>query len=136
MNIDSGLIASIAAAVMAIGVFVYIGFSFCKKEEIHSWGKHVFALAVIGLLIFILLTSGSGLNQSVQASLDDPLQSGPSILVILQSVLCGVGGSLIAFSVLSTIFVKKQIYRRKMFLLLSFTILSMTVAIEMLSVFF
>lgn len=136
MNLDSGFVTSIAAVVMAIGVFAYIGFTLSRREEIQSWGKRILVLAVFGLLLCILVAYRDGYHLSVQAAVDGSVLPGRFTLDSIQSTVCSIGGALIAFSAISAIFVKKQEYRRNMFLLLSGTILLKTLVIELSRVFF
>lgn len=136
MSPDSGLVTSIAAAVMAIGVFAYIGFTLSRREQVQSWGKRILVLAVFGLLLCILVAYRDGYHLSVQASMDGSVLPGRFALDSIQSTICNIGGGLIAFSLLSAILVKKQPYRRNMFLLLSATILLKTLVLEMSRVLF
>lgn len=136
MSPDSGLVTSIAAAVMAIGVFAYIGFTLSRREEIQSWGKRILVLAAFGLLLCILVAYRDSYHLSVQAAMDGSVLPGRFTLDSIQSTLASIGGGLIAFSTLSAVFVKKQAYRRNMFLLLSVTILFKTLVIELSRVLF
>lgn len=136
MSPDSGFVTSIAAAVMAIGVFAYIGFTLSRREEIQSWGKRILVLAAVGLLLCILVAYRDGYHLSVQAAMDGSVLPGRFTLDSIQSTLASIGGGLIAFSAFSAFFVKKQAYRRNMFLLLSATILFKTLVIELSRVLF
>lgn len=136
MSPYSGPVTSVAAAVVAIGVFTYIGFTLRSREEIQSWGKRILVLVVFGLLLCILVAYRDGYHLSVQASVDGSVLPGRFTLDSMQSTLASIGGGLIAFSALSAVFVKKQAYRRNMFLLLSAAILFKTLVIELSRVLF
>jgi hypothetical protein len=131
MSSNSGLVTSIAAAILAIGVFAYIGFTISQREKIQSWGKRILVLATFGLLLCILVAYRDGYHLSVQAAVDGSVLPGRFTLDSIQSTLASIGGGLIAFSALSAVFVRKQAYRRNMFLLLSAATLFKTLMIEL-----
>ncbi|HSP46731.1 MAG TPA: hypothetical protein VLN47_01460 [Clostridiaceae bacterium] len=136
MSSNSGLVTSIAAAVLAIGVFAYIGFTLSQKDRIQSWGKRILVLGAFGLLLCILVAYRDGYHLSVQAAMDGSVLPGRFTLDSMQSTVASIGGGLIAFSAVSAFFVKKQAYRRNMFLLLSAAILFKTLVIELSRVLF
>ena len=136
MSPYSGLVTSIAAAVLAIGVFAYIGFTLSQKDRIQSWGKRILVLGAFGLLLCILVAYRDGYHLSIQAAMDGSVLPGRFTLDSVQSTLASIGGGLIAFSAVSALFVKKQAYRRNMFLLLSAAILFKTLVIELSRVLF
>jgi len=130
MNLYFGNLLSIISTLLVIGIFIYIGVTVEKQNEIKSWGRRIAILALWGLLICIFVATRDGYVLSVQASIDTGVLPGLFTVDSIQSTLCSLGGAVIAFCSLSSIFVKKQGYRKAMFFILAATILLKTLVIE------
>lgn len=130
MNLYFSNYLSIVTTLFVIGVFIYIGITIAQRNEIKSWGKRIMILALWGLVICIFVATRDGYHLSVQASMDIAVLPGVFTLDSIQSTLCCIGGAVIAFCSLSSIFVRKQRYWKVMFFILSATILFKTLVIE------
>jgi len=130
MNLYFGNLLSIISTLLVIGIFIYIGVTVEKQNEIKSFGRRIAILALWGLLICIFVATRDGYVLSVQASIDTGVLPGLFTVDSIQSTLCSLGGAVIAFCSLSSIFVKKQGYRKAMFFILAATILLKTLVIE------
>lgn len=130
MNLYFGSFVSIVSTLFVIGVFVYIGITIAKRNEVQSWGKRITILAIWGLLVCIFVATRDGYHLSVQAAMDTAVLPGVFTLRSIQSTLCCIGGAVIAYCALSSIFIRKQRYWKAMFYILSATILFKTLVIE------
>lgn len=130
MNLYFGSFVSIVSTLLVIGVFVYIGITIAKRNEVQSWGKRITILAIWGLLVCIFVATRDGYHLSVQAAMDTAVLPGVFTLRSIQSTLCCIGGAVIAYCALSSIFIRKQRYWKAMFYILSATILFKTLVIE------
>jgi hypothetical protein len=130
MNLYFGNFTSIISTILVIGVFIYIGITIGKQNEITSWGKRIIILALWGLLICIFAAARDGYALSVQVSMGEQVSPGLFTLDSIQSTLGCIGGAVIAFCSLSSIFVRKQGYRKAMFFILSAAIIFKTLVIE------
>ena len=135
MKLYFGNISSIISTILIIGILVYIWNPVAKRSEINSWGKKVALLALWGLLICIFSSTRDGYVQSVQAAMDSKVLPGVFTADSIQSTLCSLGGAVIAFSSISSIFVKKQGYRKAMFYILSAAIVFKVFVIEISRLF-
>ena len=131
MKLYFGNAPSIISTLLIIGIFIYVGITIAKQKEIKSWGKRIAILALWGLLVCIFVATRDGYDLSVQASMSTGVLPGLFPLNSIQSSLCCIGGAIIAFCSLSSIFVRKQGYRKVMFFILSATILLKTLVIEL-----
>lgn len=130
MNLYFGSFVSIVSTLLVIGVFVYIGITIAKRNEVQSWGKRLTILAIWGLLVCIFVATRDGYHLSVQAAMNTAVLPGVFTLSSIQSTLCCIGGAVIAYCALSSIFIRKQRYWKAMFYILSATILFKTLVIE------
>lgn len=130
MNLYFGDFTSIISTFLVIGVFIYMGITIGKQNQITSWGKRIIILALWGLLICIFTAARDGYALSVQVSMGDQVSPGLFALDSIQSTLACIGGAVIAFCSLSSIFVRKQGYRKAMFFILSAAIIFKTLVIE------
>ena len=130
MNLYFGNVPSIISTLLVIGVFIYIGVTVAKQNEIKFWGRRIAILALLGLLICIFVATRDGYDLSVQASIDTGVLPGLFTVDSIQSTLCIIGGAVTAFCSLSSIFVKRQRYRKAVFFILSAIILFKTLVIE------
>ena len=135
MKLCFGSFSSIISTILIVGIMVYIWNTISKRSEINSWGKKIALLALWGLLICIFASTRDGYVQSVQASMDTKVLPGVFTADSIQSVLCSIGGAVIAFSSLSSIFVKRQGYRKVMFNILSAAIVFKVLVIEISRLF-
>ncbi len=118
------------STVMLIIVFGYIAYTIRKQGSIEYWGRRIAFLAVFGLAVCCFVATRDNYHLSVQASIDGSVNPGIFTIESIQSKICCIGGAVIAFSALSSIFIKKPKYRKAMFLLLSAMIVIKTLVIE------
>lgn len=130
MNLYFGGITETASTILVVVIWVYFFWSVtkCKNEE--RWGRKSAILAMTGLVACCFVATRDGYHLSVQASFDDTVMGGLFAIDSIQSALCSIGGAVIAFSTLSSAFVKNQKYRKVMFLILGMTIIFKTLIIE------
>ena len=115
---------------LLILTFGYIVSVIRKESSIKEWGRRIAFLAVLGLVVCCFVAARDNYHLSVQASIDGSVNPGIFTIESVQSTICCIGGAIIGFSVLSSIFVKNQKYRKWMFLLLSAMIIMKTLIIE------
>ncbi|MDV3425947.1 MAG: hypothetical protein LIR50_02005 [Bacillota bacterium] len=130
MKLYFGNLSSIASTILIIGVLMYIGTTISKINEITTWGKRIAVLALWGLLICIFAAARDGYILSVQAAMNSSITPGLFTAYSTQSRLASMGGAVIAISSISSIFIKKQPYRKAMFFVLSGMIIFKTLLIE------
>lgn len=130
MNLYFGSYVSIISTILVIGVIIYIGITTAKRNMVQSWGKRIAILVIWGLLVCIFAATRDSYHLSVQAAMEPAVLPGVFTLSSIQSMLCCIGGAVIAFCSLSSIFVRKQRYWKAMFYILSSTILFKTLVIE------
>lgn len=108
----------------------YIACTIRKRNDIEYWGRRIAFLASFGLLICCFVAARDNYHLSVQASFDTSVNPGIFTIYSVQSTICCIGGAIIAFVSLSSIFIKKQKYRKVMFWLLSAVMIMKTLVIE------
>lgn len=135
MKLYFGNVSSIISILLIVGVFIYMFTTIKKQNEISSWEKRITVLALAGLLICIFAAARDGYYSSVQASIDHSTLPGVFTAGSIQSTLCSLVGAVIAFSIFSSIFVKKQWYRKTMFFILSSVIIFKVFVIEISRIF-
>lgn len=118
------------STVLLVVAFGYIAYTIRKQNNIEYWGRRTAFLAVFGLVVCCFVATRDNYHLSVQASIDGSVNPGIFTTDSIQSTVCCIGGAVNAFSALSSIFIKKQKYRRAMFLLLSAMIIMKTLVIE------
>ena len=118
------------STIMLLTELGYIGYNVFKHKEIQYWGRRIAILAMWGLLLCCFVAMRDNYHLSVQASFDANVLPGRFEIDSIQSNLCCIGGGVIAFSAISSIFVKKQKYRKAMFMVLGATIIIKTLVIE------
>ena len=121
---------SIVSAILIISVLIYIGETIIKRNEITSWGKRIVALTLLGFFICVFAALRDGYVLSVQASANSNITPGLFTTDSIQSSLACLGGAVIGFSSISSIFVRRQGYRKTMFFILSAVIVFKTLLIE------
>lgn len=130
MELYFGNIYSIVSTILIISALVYIGMTVSKRNEIKSWGKRTAILTLLGFLSCIFAAIRDGYVLSVAAGMNSGIAPGLFTADSIQSQLASLGGAVIAFSAISSIFVKKQGYRKVMFFVLSSAIIFKTLLIE------
>lgn len=130
MNLYFGNLLTTISTLLVVGVFIYIGFTISKQKEIKRWGKKVAILVLWGLVVCCFVAVRDGYYLSVQASMDSSIAAGIFTLKSIQSTLCCIGGAIIAFCSISSIFIRKERYWKIIFMILSATMLSKTLIIE------
>lgn len=131
MNLYFGNIISTISTLLVIGIFIYMGTTIINKNEIKFWGKRLVILVLGGLLVCIFVAIRDRYHLSVQASMDANILPGLFTIGSIQSTICCIGGAVIAFCSISSIFVRKQSYWRIMFFILSITITVKMLVIEL-----
>lgn len=130
MNMFFGNFVTTATTVLLIVAVFYVVYCGMKQSSIRCWGRKTAILAVWGLVLCCFAATRDGYHYSVQASFDDSIAAGIFTIDSIQSILCCVGGAIIAFSSFSSVFVKNQKYRKTMFFLLGATIILKAIVIE------
>jgi len=101
-----------------------------KHSAVEHWRRRIAVLTVLGLVVCCFVAARDGYHLSVQSSFDETVSAGLFTLNSIQSVLCCIGGGVIAFSSISSIFVKNKKYHKAMFFILSFAFIFKTLVIE------
>lgn len=125
-----GNVTSTATTILLICAVLYITYTAVNHKHIKQWGRNVAALFIWGLLICCLAAMRDSYHLSVQASFDSTIRAGIFTIDSIQSSLCCIGGAVIAFSGISSIFIKNQKYRKIMFFLMSLSIILKMLIIE------
>lgn len=115
---------------MVCAVVFYIIYTAIKQKQIEHWGRRISLLALFGLLTCCFVATRDSYYLSIQASFDTEVTAGLFKIDSLQSTLCCIGGAIIAFSSLSSVFIKSQKYRKAMFFVLSAAIIIKILIIE------
>lgn len=110
---------STVSTLMVACAVIYIFYSGIKNRQIQHWGRRIALLAIFGLVICCFVAVRDGYDKSVQAYFDSEVTAGLFTLDSIQSTLCCIGGAVIAFSSISSIFIKNAKYRKVMFFTLS-----------------
>lgn len=130
MNLLIGDFTTTVSTILVATAWVFIIYTAIKQKEITRWGRRIGALMLLGWIICCFVATRDGYHLSVQASFDDSVNPGLFTIDSIQSNLCCIGGAVIAFSGLSSIFVKNQKYRKVMFFVMSSAIIVKTLVIE------
>lgn len=101
-----------------------------KTKKINLWGRRIAVLALFGLALCCFVATRDNYHLSVQSSFDQTVSAGLFTLESIQSTVCSIGGAIIALASISSIFVKKQRYRKIMFFIIGVTMLVKTLVIE------
>ncbi len=125
-----GNFVTTTSTLMLLVGFIYMGYHIRYHKSIKNWGRRVAILSSVGLILCCFVATRDNYHQSVQVSFDASITPGIFTIDSIQSTLCCIGGAIIAFSAISSIFTKSQRYRKTMFFLLSATIIFKTVVIE------
>lgn len=136
MNLYFGNVTSTISTILVIGILIFIGTTIAKQKKTKLWGKQIAILAIWGLLVCIVVALRDKYHLSVQASIDTKILPGLFTIESIQSTLCCLGGAVIAFCSISSIFIRRQDYRKVMFFILSGTILFKILVIELSRILF
>ena len=124
LNLFFGDLRSVLSTVLLLAITVYITVIAVRRNKIEKWGRWTLILAVVGLILCCLVAMRDGLVDTMQGG------TGLFSLTSVQISLASVGGFVIAYSALSSIFIRNQKYRKVMFFVLSGAILCKAVLIE------
>lgn len=130
MNLYFGSIVANVSSVLVLATLAFIAFTLVKYKSVELWGRRVAVLALLGLVVCCFVAVRDGYHLSVQAYFDADVTDGLFTIASPQSILCCIGGAIIAFSSVSSIFVKNQKYRKVVFFILSCVVVLKTVIIE------
>jgi len=108
---------SILSTVLLLAVLIYIIITSTKHREIEKWGRKTLILAITGLLLCIFVVLRDDYAEALQDG------TGLFSLESLQINLAYLGGAVIGFSTLSSIFIRNQKYRKITFFILSGSII-------------
>lgn len=130
MELYFGNALSVVASIMVIMATGYIVYTVAKQKNITAWGRRTALLAVFGLIICCVVATRDNYHLSVQASFDDSIKAGIFSLQSIQSTICCIGGAVIAYASLSSVFVKSQKYRKVMFFTLGSAMIVKMLVVE------
>lgn len=130
MSLYFGGIIETVSTFLVVATVVYIVFTVARHKNVEYWGRKITVLAVVGLVLCCFVATRDGYHLSVQASFDDTVEAGVFAINSIQSYLCSIGGAVISLSVISSIVVRKQKYRKVMFFVLSMTVVLKIFVIE------
>lgn len=115
---------SILSTVLLLAVLSYIAFTSNKHKKCEKWERKILVLAITGLLLCIFVVIRDDYAVALQGG------TGVFSLESLQIKLSYLGGAAIGFSILSSIFIHNQKYRKIMFFVLSGAIILKAALIE------
>lgn len=130
MDLYFGDFVSTVSTFLVIATWAFIVLTLIRHKTIEFWGRRVAILALLGLIVCCFVATRDGYYLSVQASIDASVAAGLFTITSVQSLLCCIGGAVIAFSSITSIFVKNQKYRKAMFFVLGCVIIFKTIVIE------
>ncbi len=102
-----------------------------NRKTIHHWGRRLFVLWALGLALCILVAYRDRYHLSVIAMSDPSVEPGLFSATGLQSTFCMILGALNMFTLISSLFTKKQSYKQTMYYLLSASIVLKVLMIEL-----
>lgn len=115
---------------LLLGVLGYMGITIGNRRKIAFWGKRVLTLVILGFIACIFAAARDGYYLSVQAASNPDIVPGLFAVDSAQSILGSLGGAIMVIGALSCLFVKKQPYRRAVFLILSVIIAAKILLVE------
>ncbi len=121
---------SVISTIAILMELAFIVYGYVKRKQIKGWGRQTLLIGLWGLFVCCLVATRDKYHLSVQASFDPSVSAGLFTIDSMQSTLCCIGGAIIAFAGLSSIFVKKQGYRKLMFFVLGGAVILKTIIIE------
>jgi hypothetical protein len=124
-------ITTTISTLLVVGILIFIGIIAAKHKNVRLWGRQIAILAVWGLIVCIAVALRDKYHLSVQASMDPKILPGLFTIESIQSTLCCLGGAVIAFCTISSIFIRKQGYMKAMFFILSGTVIFKILVIEL-----
>jgi hypothetical protein len=123
-------IPTIISTLLVISMWTYIIRVIQKRKQITCWGRHIAFITLFGLLLCIFVAIRDRYDLSVIAMTENDILGGIFAADSIQSYLCCIGGAVIAYCCLSSLFIRTQRYRQNMFFLLSVVIILKTLIIE------
>ena len=130
MNYSDSVLIEYVSLFFITTILVYIGVAMLRYRKVNYWGRRIMLLSIMGFIVCCLVAIRDRYYLSVQASFNEGMLSGLFPLNSIQSNLCSMGGAVIAFAIITSIFIKSRKYRRNMFFLLSVTVIIKTLIIE------
>lgn len=130
MSLYFGDFTSAVSVFLVLVALAYIVLTMAKHSAVEYWRRRIAVLTVLGLVVCCFVAARDGYQLSVQSSFDETVSAELFTLNSIQSVLCCIGGGVIAFSSISSIFVKNKKYHKAMFFILSFAFIFKTLVIE------
>lgn len=122
--------ATVISTILMFGVLIFSIKTIINQKKINHWGRRVALLFVLGLLVCIFAAIRDNYHLSVMNITNPNIAPGVFTAESIQSTLCCLGGAIIAFCALSSIFIRRQGYLKTMFFILSATIILKTLVIE------
>lgn len=130
LNLFLANVVTVISTILVLGVLTFSIITIIKKKKINHWGCRVALLFVLGLLVCIFVAIRDNYHLSVINMTNPNIAPGVFTAESIQSTLCCLGGAIIAFCSLSSIFIRRQGYLKTMFFILSATIILKTFVIE------
>jgi hypothetical protein len=122
--------ATVISTILVLGVLIFSIKTIINQKKINHWGRRVALLFVSGLLVCIFVAIRDNYHLSVMNITNPNIAPGVFTAESIQSTLCCLGGAIIAFCSLSSIFIRRQGYLKTMFFILYATIILKTLVIE------
>lgn len=129
-NLFFGNVVTGISTILVLGVIIFSIITIVKQKAINHWGRRVAFLVVLGLLVCILVAIRDNYYLSVMSMTNPNIIPGVFTAESIQSTLCSLGGAIIAFCSISSIFIRRKGYLKTMFFILSTTIILKTLVIE------
>ena len=115
---------------LIMGVLGFMGVTIANRRKISLWGKRVAVLSVWGFLACIFASARDSYYLSVQASTNSDVIPGIFAIDSAQSILGSLGGAIIVIFILSSMFIRKQQYRKTVFFVITAIIVAKILLIE------
>lgn len=110
LNLFFANIVTAISTILVIGVLIFSIMTMIKQKEINHWGRRVALLSVLGLLVCIFVATRDNYHLSVMNMTNPNIAPGVFTADSIQSTLCCLGGAIIAFCSISSIFIRRQGY--------------------------
>jgi hypothetical protein len=130
LNLFFANAVTVISTILVLGVLIFSIITIVKQKKINHWGRRVALLFVLGLLVCIFVAIRDNYHLSVMSMTNPNIAPGVFTAESIQSALCCLGGAIIAFCAISSIFIRRQGYLKTMFFILSATIILKTLVIE------
>lgn len=119
------------STLLLISLLGFISYRLWSHKKVDRWGRQIAILSGFGLLLCCFAATRDNYHLSVQASMNTNIEPGLFTIDSIQSTLCCIAGAIIMFATLTSIFIKKQIYRKNMFFIISTAIIIKMLIIEL-----